>query len=148
MNQDVGHHDEHDRVAGRAGITGRDIERVSIAKADLEGFVGAHAERDIVHVGFAFVVTFAGEFVADADVKLTCIEAKLFHWQTGEVDIVVGRADVRAVDHAAHVVDLGIASGVFNTHGVAFPSAFPTCVVVGGSSDVDGAGVAQAPFSL
>ena len=79
MKQDIAHHDEHDRVARRACITGRDIERVTVSKVDLEWFVGAHAERDIVHVGLAFVVAFAGEFVANADVKLTCIEAKLFH---------------------------------------------------------------------
>ena len=148
MNQNVAHHDEHDRVTGRAGVASRDIERVSVSEVDLEWFVGAHAERDIVHVSFAFVVAFAGEFVADADVKLTSIEAKLFHRQTGEVDVVVGRADVGTVDHAAHVVDLGIAPIVGNAHGVAFFNAFPNGLVVGGSGDVDGARVAKAPFGL
>ncbi len=148
MKQNVAHHDEHDRVARRAGVTSRDIKRVSVSKVDLKWFIRAHAECDIVHVSFAFVVAFAGEFVADADVKLTSIEAKLFHRQTGEVDVVVGRADVGTVDHAAHVVDLGIAPIVGNAHGVAFLNAFPNGLVVGGSGDIDGARVAKAPFGL
>ena len=105
--KDVAHHHKHDRVAGRARGAGRDVEHLAVAKVDLEGFVGAEIKPDTVHCRILFVVALTGESVRDGDVKLAFVEAKFFHRQTGEVDVVIGRADVRAVNGAAVVIDVG-----------------------------------------
>ena len=90
VNNHVAHHDEHDRVAGRTRITSGDIERVAITEIHLQRFICAHAEHDIFHCSLAFIIAFVGKFVADAEVKLPCIETKLFHRQSSQVNIVIG----------------------------------------------------------
>ena len=107
--KDVAHHHEHDRVAGRARGARRDVEHLAVAKVDLEGFVGAEVEPDTAHFRILFVVALTGKSVRDGDVKLAFVEAKFFHRQTGEVDVVISRADVRAVNGAAVVIDVGFA---------------------------------------
>ena len=107
--KDVAHHHEHDRVAGRARGARRDVEHLAVAKVDLEGFVGAEVEPDTAHFRILFVVALTGKSVRDGDVKLAFVEAKFFHRQTGEVDVVISRADVCAVNGAAVVIDVGFA---------------------------------------
>ena len=104
--QHVAHHDEHDRVAGRAGFTSHNVDGRPVAKINLKRPVRLHVELNGAHVDIALVVALAGEFVADADIEFPGIEAELFHGQAREVNVVFGRADVSSVDHAAHVVDL------------------------------------------
>ena len=106
MAQHVAHHDEHDRVAGRAGFTGHNVDGRPVAKVNLKRPVCFHVELNGAHVDVTLVVALAGEFIADADIEFPGIKAELFHGQAREVDVVFGRADVGSIDHAAHVVDL------------------------------------------
>ena len=90
VGNDVAHHDEHHWVSGGACVAGRGIDDRAVAEVNFQGLTRAHVEANIFHVGLAFVIALVGEFVVDADVKLTFIKSKLFHGQASEVNVVIG----------------------------------------------------------
>ena len=89
LSKDIGHQNEHDRIARRATVAGDHIDHCPVAKIDLKWGIGAHGKLHAVHFSISLVGAGFRQAVGHRKVEFTSVKAKIFGRQAVEHQFVI-----------------------------------------------------------